>query len=111
MGPLLDRTRFFPKTGVKVKSVQLPGAGLAVVSVEVRVRCAVRDHGRSRRCHTGSSPVGAAAPFIRPRSWHGVHRTDTRAGRDLAVAGVRQVVCFTGWQESVTWRKGKKRKR
>lgn len=90
--------------------MQLPGAGLAVVSAEVCVRCAVRDNGGSRRCRTGSGPVGAAAPFIRPQSWHGVHRTDTRAGRDLAVAGVRQVVCFAGWQESVTWRKGKERK-
>lgn len=105
---MVERTSFFPKLEVEV---QLPGAGLAVVSVEVRVCCAVRDHGGRPRRHPGGGSAGASAPFVRPRSWHRVHRTDTGAGGDLAVAGVRQVVRFAGCQESATWTGGEERKR
>lgn len=50
-----------------------------------------------------TSPAAAATPVLGPRSMHGVDRTDTGAGGDLAVTGVRQVVRFTGWREAVTW--------
>lgn len=89
------------------KEVRLPGARLAVVSAEVRVRRrrrrrAVGDRGGGGR----RSPVAAARTVVGPRSRHGVHRADAGAGRDLAVAGVRQVVRFAGGEEGVTWRRG-----
>lgn len=74
----------------------------------VRRRRAVGDRRGRRHRRTGGGPVAAAAAtVVGARSRHGVHRTDAGAGRDLAVARVRKVVSFTGWEERTTWRKGK----
>lgn len=62
------------------------------------------DRGGGRRRRPGGGPVAAydAAPVVEPRGRDRVHRTDAGAGGDLAVAGVRQVVCLTGREEGIT---------
>lgn len=80
-----------------------PGAGLAVLRQRLRVFLPVRPRGIHHRQRLGQ------APLVLQRCRHRVHRAvahDAGAGRNLAVAGVREVIGFRGRYEGVACGRG-----
>ena len=74
----------------------------AVVAAALNHGYAGGGHGGRRR--RGDGRAAAVTPVVVGAGReHGVHRADTGARGDLAVAGVRHAVCLAGRQQSIAW--------